>query len=353
MSGIVNRILPRRIRRIATRALAVTAIAVTAAASLAACGSSSSGADTITLYNGQHESTTKLMVADFTKATGIKVNIRSGEDPELANQILQEGSASPADVFYTENSPALSLLAEKGKLAPVDASTLANIPAKYSSPDKDWVGVAAREAVLAYNPDKLAASQLPASLLDVGGPGWSGKVGIAPSEGDFQAIVAAVAADVGADRARTWLAGLKRVAEVYSGNTAIMQAVNRGDLTAGIIYHYYWFRDQAESGANSAHVKLLYFGHQDPGAFVSVSGAGVLKSSKHQADAQKLLAFLTGVQGQTDLARSDDFEYPLNPKVPANPKLRPFDELDPPDIGPAQVGDGTKAVQMLQQAGLL
>lgn len=332
-------------------ALALAVVALTGG--LAGCGSSASGSDTLTLYNGQHESTTKLIVADFTKATGIKVNIRSGEDPELANQILQEGSASPADVFYTENSPALSLLSEKGKFAPVDASTFANIPARYSSPNKDWVGVAGREVVLAYDPDKLSAADLPASLLDVGGPQWHGKVGIEPAGADFQAIIAAVVADVGTARATSWLQQLKRVSETYSSNSAIMQAVNRGQLTAGIIYHYYWFRDQAESGANSNNVKLLYFGHQDPGAFVSVSGAGVLKSSKHQAEAQKLLAFLTGKQGQTDLAKSDDFEYPLNPQVPANPRLRPFDQLDPPDIGPAAVGDGSAAVTLLQQVGLL
>lgn len=321
--------------------------------SLAACGSGGSASGTLTLYNGQHESTTKVLVADFTKATGIKVNIRSGEDPELANQILQERSASPADVFYTENSPALSLLSEQGKLAPLDPATYAQVPARYSSPNKDWVGVAGREVVLVYNPAKLAESTLPKSILDVGATGWSGKVGIAPAEADFQAIIAAVAKDVGTARATQWLQGLKRAGEVYSGNTAILQAVNRGQIAAGIIYHYYWFRDQAESGANSSHTKLYYFGHQDPGAFVSVSGVGVLKSSKHKADAQKLAQFLSGKRGQSDLAQSNDFEYPLNPQVPANPKLKPFDQLDPPAIGPADVGDGTQAVTLLQQVGLL
>ncbi|MGH3796610.1 MAG: iron ABC transporter substrate-binding protein [Pseudonocardiaceae bacterium] len=314
---------------------------------------SSAGSGPLTLYNGQHESTTKLLVSDFTKATGIKVNIRSGEDPEVANQILQEGSASPADVFYTENSPALALLSEKGKLAPVDQATLRQIPAKYDSPKGDWVGVAGREAVLVYNPATLPASQLPKSIMDVGGPAWHAKIGIAPAEGDFQAIVAAVAKAEGTQKATAWLQGLKRDGQTYESNTAIMQAVNRGDIPAGIIYHYYVLRDQAESGANSSHVKLYYFGHQDPGAFVSVSGAGVLKSSKHQAEAQRLVSFLTGTQGQTDLAKSDDFEYPLNPQVPANPKLKPFDQLQAPDIGPADIGDGTQAVALLQQVGLL
>lgn len=339
-----------------TRVTTGLAVAAALAASLTACGSSSgsSGHPAITLYNGQHESTTATLVAAFTKATGIKVSVRSGEDPELANQILQEGSASPADVVYTENSPALQLLSEKGKLAPVDGSTLADVPARYDSAKGDWVGVAGREVVLAYNPSKLPADRLPTSILDVGGPNWQGTVGIAPSDADFQAIVAAVDKREGTATTKTWLEGLKRDGQTYSGNTAIMQAVNRGQVSAGIIYHYYYFRDQAESGANSGHIKLLYFGHQDPGAYLSVSGAAVLKSSKHPAEAQRLLAFLAGTAGQTALAQSDDFEYPLNPSVPANPKLKPFDQLGvPTDLGPAQIGDGQAAVTLLQQTGLL
>lgn len=338
-----------RARRVLVVVAAVTIVVA------AGCGSGGSGsADApLTLYNGQHESTTKLLVADFTKATGIKVNIRSGEDPELANQILQEGSASPADVFYTENSPALALLSEKGKLAQVPPAARKQIPSRYSSPRGDWVGVAGREAVLVYNPSKLPARDLPTSIMDVGGLSWHGRVGIAPSEADFQAIVAAVVKAEGTARATSWLGGLKRDGQTYQSNSAILEAVNRGDIAAGIIYHYYWFRDQAESGANSSHAKLYYFGHHDPGAFVSVSGVGVLKSSKHQKEAERLVQFLTGKQGQTDLAKSDDFEYPLNPAVPANPKLKPFAQLQAPDIEPGDLGDGKATVALLQQVGLL
>ena len=309
----------------------------------------------VNVYSYREQKLIQPLFDQFTKDTGIKVNVRSGEDPELANQILQEGSASPADVVYTENSPALELLSEKGKLAPVDASTLADVPAQFDSAQGSWVGVAGREVVLVYNPSKLSADEIPASILDVGGPDWhGGKVGIAPSGADFQTIVAAVSVRAGQAKTLAWLEGLKRSGETFSGNSEILQAVNRGQIAAGIVYHYYYFRDQAESGANSGNVKLSYFGHGDPGAYLSVSGAAVLKSSKHQAEAQRFLAFLAGSQGQSVLAHSDDFEYPLNPKVPANPKLKPFDELGvPADLGPNAVGDGHVAVQLLQRAGLL
>lgn len=332
----------------------VAAIGVGVLLAAAGCGGSpGAGAPVLTLYNGQHEETTKLLVADFTKATGIEVRVRSGEDPELANQILAEGSGSPADVVYTENSAALNLLSEKDRLAKADPTALAAVPARYDSPRGDWVGVAGRAAVLVYNPAKLPAARLPTSILDVGGPSWQGKVGFAPAGADFQAIVSAVVAAEGVPRASEWLRGLARHGASYQSNSAIMQAVNRGELPAGIVYHYYWFRDQAESGANSAHVRLHYFRHRDPGAFLSVSGAGVLSSSKHQREAQQLVRFLTGVRGQTALAKSDDFEYPLNPKVPAHPKLRPLAWLETPAIDPGEIGDGARTVRLLEQANLL
>ena len=71
----------------------------------------------------------------------------------------------------------------------------------------------------------------------------------------------------GADKARAWLKGLKANAKIYRNNVAILSAVNSGEIETGIIYHYYWYRDQAESGANSKNVQLEFFGHKDPGAF--------------------------------------------------------------------------------------
>ena len=164
-----------------------------------------------------------------------------------------------------------------------------------------------------------------------GRPGWKGQVGIAPSGADFQAIVSAVVAVEGASKAQAWLKGLESNAKIYRNNVAILSAVNAGEIRTGIIYHYYWYQDQAESGANSKNVQLEFFGHKDPGAFLSTSGAGVLKSSKHPDDAQKLVNYLTGKQGQQALVDSNALEYPVGTGVAANPKLKPLSELDPPE----------------------
>lgn len=314
--------------------------------------SSRSAGSAITLYNAQHEDLMALMVDAFTKKSGIKVKMRSGEDLEMANQIVQEGKASPADVFVTENSPAMTLVDSRNGFATLEDSTLAQVPARYAPANGHWVGFAARATVLAYNKDKLTTAQLPASIMDLADPTWKGKVGYSPTGADFQAIASAVVALRGEGEGKRWLEGLKKNAVAYKGNSRVMKAVNDGDVESGVIYHYYWYQDQAESGENSDNVKLHFFGHQDPGAYTSVSGAGVLASSKHAPEAQKLVQFLTGKEGQQVLADSKALEYTVGSNVAANPALKPLTELDAPIVDMTKLNSRT-VVTMMQDAGIL
>jgi iron(III) transport system substrate-binding protein len=317
--------------------------------------SAGGSAATLTLYSGQHEQTTNKLVAAFTAQTGIGVKVRSDDEAVLAQQMVQEGSKSPADVFFTENSPPLVQLDESGLLSPVAAGTLAEVPPQYSAPTKNWVGVSARVSALVYNTDALSPSQLPKSVLDLADPKWAGKLSISPGETDFQPIVTAVELQYGRSAAVNWLKGLKKNAgsHVDPDNEALVANVNKGITEIGVINHYYWYRLQAELGASKLHSKLAYFAADDPGYLVDVSGAGVLKSSKHQAEDQKLLAFLVSASGERVLAGSDSFEYPVGSGAAANPALTPFDTLHPRDLTIAQLGDGKAAVRLLQDAGLL
>ena len=281
------------------------AVATAGALALTACGSgssasggSSAGTGSITVYNAQHESLTKEWVDAFTKQTGIKVTVRNGDDTEMSNQIVQEGAASPADVFLTENSPAMTQVENAGLFADVDKATLDQVPAEYRPSTGKWTGIAARSTVLVYDKRKVQANQLPASMLDLAKPEWKGRWAASPSGADFQAIVSALAALKGEAATNEWLTAMKTNAKVYKGNSTAMKAVNSGEVETALIYHYYYYGDQAKTGENSANVGTHYFKHQDPGAFVSVSGGGVLKSSKNAAAAQSLLKFITGKAGQ-------------------------------------------------------
>ncbi|HJY73938.1 MAG TPA: extracellular solute-binding protein, partial [Streptosporangiaceae bacterium] len=257
-------------------------------------GCSSSGSDpssgpSITLYSGQHQQTVNGLVTAFEKQTGITVNVRNDDEDTLANLISVQGSHSPADVFYTENSPALQFLQEKGLLAPVQASTLARTPAKYNSQAGDWVAVSARVIVLIYNPSLIAKNQLPTSIMQLADPKYQGQVAFAAGETDFQPIVTSVLKTYGQAAALRWLNGMKSNAtsHLLSNNETLVNDVNRGQVAFGLINEYYWYRLRAEIGASAMHSQLAYFAPRDPGYVIDVSGAAVLKSSKHQAAAQK------------------------------------------------------------------
>jgi iron(III) transport system substrate-binding protein len=315
-------------------------------------GATASDENTLTIYNAQHENLVKAMLADFTQETGIKVQYRNGDDPELANQIVQEGAASPADVFLTENSPSVDVVDRAGLFAELEQSTLDQVAPQYRPSSGTWVGFAARSTVLVYNPSHIAENQLPASLMDLADPRWKGQVGIAAGGADFQAIVSAVLDLRGEDATRAWLKGLEANAEVFPSNMAVMKAVDEGKIQTGVIYHYYWYRDRAQNGLVGDDTKLHYFRNEDPGAFVSVSGAGVLKSSKHADEAQKLVAYLTSPEAQKKLAESDALEYAVGNGVPSAAALPPLDSLQAPAVDPGSL-NGPKVTELMQEAGLL
>jgi iron(III) transport system substrate-binding protein len=314
--------------------------------------SSSGESDELLIYNAQHESLTKEWIDAFTKETGIKVTYRQGGDTELGNQLVAEGEASPADVFLTENSPAMAAVERAGLFADLDTETLNQVPSQYRPASGEWAGVAARTTVFVYNKAKLPPDQLPKSLLDLEQPAWKGRWGAPPTKADFQAIVAALLQLKGEAATAQWLVGMKTNAKTYNDNIATLKAVNAGEVDGGVIYDYYWFRDQAKTKEMSGDTALHYFRNQDPGAFVSLSGGGVLKSSKKPQQAQQFLRFITGKAGQEVLEKGDSFEYPVASGVPANPALVPLTDLQAPVVDPTTL-DAQKVTDLMTKAGLL
>jgi iron(III) transport system substrate-binding protein len=331
---------------------ALTAVAGCGADSRSATGGAggrAGSAGTITVYSGQHQQTVAALVKDFQTRTGIEVHVRSGDEGDLANQVLQEGSSSPADVFYAENPPALDALDQRHLLAAVRPATLALLPRQDSSPSGHWVGVSGRAAALAYNTRAVSADRLPSSVLDLAQPAFKGKLGVAPSETDFQPVVTRVVAARGADAAARWLSGLKDNAKVYDSNEDLLAAVNRGEVEMGMVDHYYWYRLRDELGAGAIHSALRYFPSTDPGGLVDVAGAAVLASSQRQALAQRFVAYLVSQPAQQIIATSESWEYPLLPGV-QDRRLPPLPQLAHPVV---DLGNGQQALNLLQQAGLL
>ena len=297
--------LGRRWRRGVGVARAGAAVAVGALV-LTGCVRASSGgggAGSLTVYSGQHVQTTQALVAAFEKQSGIAVNLRSDDEDVLADQIVTEGSHSPADVFYTENSPPLQYLASKNLLADVDPSTLADTPARFNSPDGKWVGVSARVSVMVYNTSLLSPSELPTSVMDLADPKWKGKLAIAGSETDFQPIVTSIAQTHGDAGALRWL-------EAVKANAAGHRLPGQRDRDGA---------DQPGAGGDRRDQPVLLvpragrgrFGRHSIGHCVlraarpratcsTCRGRGSSSSSSHKEEAQRFLAFLTSTQGPGD-----------------------------------------------------
>lgn len=304
------------------------------------------------VYSAQHQNLTKTWAEAFTTATGIPVQIRQGQDASMGHQIVAEGDSSPADVFLTENSPAMTLVERAGLLAEVDPTTRRQVPQDAAPSSNAWISIAARSTVLVHNTARLAQSDVPASLMDLARPEWQDRWGCAAGGADFQSIVAGMLADQGEPATAEWLAGLKANARILQNNIATMKSVNAGEMDCGVIFHYYWYRDQAGTKEGSGNTALHYFRNSDPGAFVSLSGGGVLASADKPAEAQQFLQFITSPQGQQVLVESRSMEYAVGTGVASDPALPPLTSLEAPPVDPFTL-NSDKVIQMMTDAGIL
>ena len=306
----------------------------------------------IVVYNAQHESLAQEWADAFTKETGIAVTLRQGSDLEVGNQLVQEGANSPADVFLTENSPAMVLVDNAGLFEPLPADILELIPAEYRPANGHWTGIAARSTVFAYDKTKLTADMLPKTMEELADPAWKGRWATSPSGADFQALVGAFLQLKGEDATLAFLKAMKETAVIVRGNRTAMASANKGEVDGALIYHYYFFGDQANTKENSGNVALHFFKNQDPGAFVSISGGGVLASSEHKEEALKFLKFVTGKSGQATLRDGTSFEYAIGVVEAANAALPPLADLGAPTVDPSTL-DNAKVTELMTAAGLL
>ncbi|MGH9007007.1 MAG: extracellular solute-binding protein [Acidimicrobiales bacterium] len=346
----------RRQRRSAGRTAAGVVGILAGALSLTSCAASGGeAADTITLYNGQHVQTTDALVKAFQQETGITVKVHTDGEAVLADQIVTEGPRSPADVIFTENTPALEFLQSKHLLAHLPAPAGATTRARFDSGAGDWVGISARVSALVYNPSLIKRAALPASVLQLADPRFKGEVALAPGETDFQPIVTSVLHADGKAATVRWLEGLKANAasHIYPDNETLVAEVNKGQVAMGVINQYYWYRLRSQIGTASTHSALATFAPRDPGYVIDVSGAAVLASSRHRSEAERFVAFLTTRRAQEIIAGGDSFEYPIDAGVTTAAPETPFGQLRPNPISLSELGDGSAAVAMLQQVQLL
>lgn len=309
--------------------------------------------DYVILYSGREESLVQPLIDIFSEQTGITVDIRYSGTTELAAQLLEEGSRSPAGVFLSQDAGALGALADEGLFAPLPESITTRVQPEFTSIDASWVGVTGRARVVVYDSESVAVEDLPRTVDDIVNPRWAGQVALAPGNASFQSFITAYRVLRGEGAADQWVAGLViNDPQIFDKNGAILEAVNDGTVPLGLINHYYWYRVAAERGALGMRAQLHFTPAGDPAAIVNVTGAGVLVSGAADLDAYALVEFLV-----SDLAQNyfveQTFEYPLVPGIPAPEGLPALSSLAIANLDLSDLRTLADTQSLLQRYGLI
>ena len=301
----------------------------------------------ITLYSGRSEELIAPLLESFTAETGIEVNVRYGESSEMAATILEEGDNTKADVFFSQDAGALGAVSGEAKTYALPEDVLNLVPAKYRAQDGSWVGVSGRARVLTYNPELV--TDLPKSVFDLADPGWKGRIAIAPTNASFQSFVTGMRVTQGEEATAEFLAAMKENAVLYEKNGQILDAVESGEVAAGLLNHYYWFEKAAEIGSESMKSKMNWFADGDAGNLVNVAGVSLL------SDNPNALVFASWLLGETaqKYFLEKTFEYSLTSDVSPDPTLPKLSENKGPEIDLSDLSSLEQTLQLLTEAGLI
>jgi len=331
----------------------VTAVFALLATILTGCSSNSDQASDVTeltVYSGRSEEFIAPFFAEWEAQSGIKLNIRYGDSAELAAQILEEGSNSPADLFLSQDAGSLGAVAEAGLFTQLSDEIASAIPATYVAANRNWVGVTGRARVFAYAPDRVKV--LPQSVTDLTKSEYKNQIGIAPTNSSFQAFVTALIENKGADFAKDWLEGLKKNGvKIYAKNSGIVEAIDKGEISIGLVNHYYIW-EVSEGLGRVINVKNGFFTAGDLGNLINVSGAGVLASSKKYAAAEDLINYLTSAATQAKFVE-DTHEYSLVSGAPAPADLPALDQIGAPTVDLDALKNIKATQDLLIEVGLL
>ncbi|MFJ3921477.1 iron ABC transporter substrate-binding protein [Streptomyces sp. NPDC090022] len=338
-------------RRPSVRRLTALLAAALLLPAVAGCGVDEDDAGLV-IYSGRNEKLVKPLLDDLEKAVGTTVAVRYGESAELAAQIQEEGDRTKAGLFFSQDAGALGALSTKGLLEKLPQASLDRVDQAFRGGAGDWVGTSGRVRVLAYHPGQVA--KVPDTVHDLVKPEWKGRIGYVPTNASFQAFVTGMRVLEGDDATRAWLKGLKaNEPKVYENNLKVLDAVGKGEVSLGLVNHYYWYERVAEKGEDKVGAKIHFLPGGDPGALVNTAGVGIIKGSDQTPVAQKAVDFLLSEKAQKYFA-DDTKEYPLASGVTSTVKdLPPLSSLEAPKIDLGKLESLQETLKMLQDAGMV
>ncbi len=317
---------------------------------LGACGSNTQETGQLVIYSGRSESLVAPLITQFEQQTGIAVEVKYAKSGVLAATLLEEGENSPADLFYAQDPASIGAVNEL--LKPLSSELTNSVPAWARSADDRWIGISGRLRTLVYNPDLVSQLELPSGIEDYTDPKWRGRIGWAPTNGSFQAMVAAMRVVWGDQRTTDWVAGVvANEPTVYHNNTSTVQGVANGEVAVGFVNHYYALRLANEFGPGFKALNS-YFESGDVGGMALVTTAGILETANNPVEAQRFVEFLLSDATQSHFTEST-FEVPLLSQLTVSAAI-PVDVINGAlVVNPTDLTDLEGVQNLLRSAGAL
>jgi iron(III) transport system substrate-binding protein len=304
----------------------------------------------LVIYSGRKESLVADVIAAFAAETGVAVEVRYDKSAALAGTLALEGAISPADVFLSQDPVSLGVVAKEGLFDVLPADVLDNVPAWAVDQRGYWVGTSGRSRSLVVDTRDTTDAEMPSDIYGLNDEKFRGRLGLAPGNSSFIAMVACMIESDGEEKVAEWLTAINGLGYTeYPKNSPQVAAADAGELDIGMINHYYTLRVLAENG--DSPVKNVYL-DGGCGAMVMPAGAGVLSSSQNKPAAMAFIEYLHSTSAQEHFTNTV-FEFPLVPGITPNALLPDIDSLNSPeDLNWSALALWQeKAVELIAQAG--
>ena len=312
----------------------------------------------VNLYSARKEDLIKPLLDDFSKQTGIAVNLVTGKEEALLQRLQSEGANTPADLLLTSDAGRLAAAQQAGVLQAVKSDPLtARVPASYRDPEGYWYGLSVRARPILYARDRVQPAAL-STYENLADPEWKGRVCMRSSDSVYnQSLVAGMIAHHGEAKTEAWAKGLVAnfARPPKGGDRDQIKAVaaDECDVTLANTYYLAGMVNSSDDAEKQAAAKVAVFwpDAQTTGVHVNVSGAGVTAHARNRDNAVKLLDFLTSDSAQRWYAETNN-EYPVNPAIPPSATLKAWGEFKADTLNVAKLGElNATAVRVMDRAG--
>jgi iron(III) transport system substrate-binding protein len=319
---------------------------------LAGCGGVSSDQELV-VYSSRTQSLVQPLLEQYAEQTETNIRVRYANTASIVATLLEEGQNSPADVIYLAEPSGWVALSEAGLLSNLPDSLLEKVDPRFRSSQGEWMGTSGRSKVVVYNTENIDPERdLPDSIMGFTDPKWQGRIGWAPTHGEWQILVIAIRIVEGEEAARRWLEGIKaNDPQTYPNLISIVQAVADGEVDVGFVNHYYVPRFIAEEGEDF-RARNYYLGNGDPGAVIDVAGVAIPQSTDMREAAERFVEYMLDVEAQQYFAQ-ETHEYPLSAGVLPAGDLPPLSSLDPPNIDPGELSELESTLRLLRETGII